>query len=69
MKYDDMVRYHGRRLRSLPFIRRRQDYFIRLAYGAARIARQWEHWADHADRAGLMEPAMRALVNELEDAE
>lgn len=63
MKYDHVIYKQGRKLRSWPWSRKNQDYFIRLGYGAARIARQFEEYFDKDPE--LMRPALLALIIEV----
>ena len=67
MKYDEMIYKQGRKLRSWPLGKKNQDYFIRLGYGAARIARQYELWFDND--LELMRPAFLALIEEIKNGE
>ena len=63
MRYDDEVYKRARELRQRPIGRKRQDYFIRLAFGASRVARLFEQDFD-ADPE-LLRPALMALVSEV----
>ena len=65
MKYDNLVYEHARQLRAWPLSRKRQDYFIRLAFGAARVARHFEEYFDKEPE--MLRNSILALISELRD--
>ena len=63
MRYNEEVHRRAGALRRWPASRKRQDYFIRLAFGASRVARLFEQ--DFNIDPELLRPALMALVSEV----